>query len=154
MTTGPRLNREGLGAVSFETAFQRTLTPSPADIDVMGHVNNAVYVRWVQDIAVAHWEAVAPGHLQTRFLFVMLRHEIDYRDPVLPGETVEARTWLGRAKGPRFERFVDIRKPGAKKFSSFSRIDWCQIDAVTRKPVRVGRDVLETFQVPGDGQTG
>lgn len=142
-------SREGLGAVSFETAFQRHFKPTPADIDVMGHVNNAVYVRWVQEIAIAHWEAVAPGALQDKFLFVMLRHEIDYRDQVLPGEIVEARTWLGRARGPRFERFVDIRKPGAARFSSFSRIDWCQIDAETRKPKRVGPEVLQTFQVPG-----
>ena len=140
---------EGLGAVSFETAFMRTITPSAQDIDVMGHVNNAVYVNWVQDIAIKHWETVAPGELQARFMFVMLRHEIDYRDAILPGETAEVRTWLGRAKGPRFERFVDIRKPGAKRFSSFSRIDWCQIDATTRKPVRVGEDVLNTFRVPG-----
>ncbi len=140
---------EGLGAVSFETAFMRTFEAVPDDIDVMGHVNNSVYVRWVEKIAVAHWEAVAPGLLQGKYLFVMLRHEIDYRDQVLLGETVEARTWLGRAKGPRFERYVDIRKPGAKKFSSYSRIDWCQIDAETRKPVRVGPEVLETFQVPG-----
>lgn len=142
-------SREGLGAVSFETAFMRRFEAAPEDIDVMGHVNNSVYVRWVEKIAVAHWEAVAPGLLQDRFLFVMLRHEIDYRDQVLLGETVEARTWLGRAKGPRFERFVDIRKTGAKKFSSYSRIDWCQIDAETRKPVRVGPEVLDTFQVPG-----
>lgn len=141
--------REGLGAIDFDTAFMRIFTPGPDDIDVMGHVNNSVYVRWVEQIAVAHWETVAPGQLSQKYLFVMLRHEIDYREQVLPGETVEARTWLGRAKGPRFERFVDIRKPGARKFSSFSRIDWCQIDAITRRPRRVGEDVLSTFQVPG-----
>lgn len=140
---------EGLGAVSFETAFMRTFTPTEDDIDVLGHVNNGVYVRWVEQIAVKHWEVAAPGYLQEKFIFVMLRHEIDYRDEVLLGETVEVRTWLGRAKGPRFERFVDIRKPGAKRFSSKSRIEWCQIDVKTRRPVRVGDDVLNALQVPG-----
>ena len=140
---------EGLGAVDFDTAFMRVLKPDPGDIDLMGHVNNTVYVRWVEKIAVEHWETVAPGKLSSKYLFVMLRHEIDYREQVLLDDTVELRTWLGRAKGPRFERFVDIRKPGASRFSSFSRIDWCQIDAESRKPVRVGADVLETFQVPG-----
>ncbi|MFC6196634.1 acyl-CoA thioesterase [Ponticaulis profundi] len=140
---------EGVGAVDFETAFMRPITPEPEDFDVLGHVNNSVYVRWVEYISVAHWDVVAPDQLHNKYVFVMLRHEIDYRDAVWPGETVEARTWLGRARGPRFERFVDIRKPGAKKFSSFSRIDWCQVDAETKKPVRVGPDVLETFKVPG-----
>ena len=143
------ITQTGLGAVDFETAFLMEITPASEDFDVLGHVNNTVYVRWVEQIAVAHWEHVAPGQLMEQAIFVLLRHEIDYRDEVRPGESVEARTWLGRAKGPRFERFVDIRKPGAKRFSSFSRLDWCMVDAVTRKPKRVGAEVLDTFQVPG-----
>ena len=139
----------GLGAVDFDTAFALDITPAPEDFDILGHVNNTVYVRWVEQIAVAHWEHVAPGVLMEKFVFVLLRHEIDYRDQILPGEKVVARTWLGRAKGPRFERFVDIRKPGTKRFSSSSRLDWCMVDASTRKPVRVSQDVLDTFQVPG-----
>jgi len=141
--------QSGLGAVDFDTAFKREIIPDETDFDILGHVNNVSYVRWVEETSVAHWEHVAPDALKARNVFVMLRHEIDYRDQILPGETAIARTWLGRAKGPRFERFVDIRKPGAKRFSSFSRLDWCMLDIKTRRPQRVDATVLDAFQVPG-----
>ena len=116
---------------------------------MLGHVNNVSYVRWVEDTAVAHWYHVATPEIEAKYVFVLLRHEIDYRDQILPGETAIARTWLGRAKGPRFERFVDIRKPGTARFSSFSRLDWCMLDVTTRKPQRVDARILDLFQVPG-----
>ncbi|MEL7486726.1 MAG: thioesterase family protein [Pseudomonadota bacterium] len=141
--------REGLGAVDFDTAFMRRREPEAGDFDVMGHVNNTVYVRWVQDIAVAHWEAVAPDVMRAENLFIVLRHEVNYRDPVLPGDTVEVRTWLGRARGPRFLRHVDIRKPGAARASAEAATDWCMLDATTKRPKRVGDDILAAFKVPG-----
>ena len=41
--------------------FAATFTARPEDIDELGHVNNAVWVRWIQDVAIAHWLAVAPA---------------------------------------------------------------------------------------------
>ncbi|NWG92142.1 MAG: acyl-CoA thioesterase, partial [Parvularculaceae bacterium] len=92
-----------IGCVSFETAFTRAIAPEPQDFDEMGHVNNAVYLKWAQQIATAHWDAVATSAMKAKWLWVVLRHEIDYRDEVLPGDAVVARTWLGRAEGPRFD---------------------------------------------------
>ncbi len=140
---------EGLGAVDFETAFRRSITPAPEDFDELGHVNNTVYLRWAQEIATTHWYTVAPRALTDAFLFVALRHEIDYRDPILPGDSVEARTWLGAARGPRFDRHVDIRKPGAVKPAAKSLTVWCMVDKATRRPKRVGQDILDAFAVPG-----
>ncbi|WP_411818272.1 acyl-CoA thioesterase [Hyphococcus sp. DH-69] len=119
------------------------------DIDELGHVNNAVYLVWAQDIAVAHWNSVASADLRQEAVWVALRHEIDYREQVLEGETVEIRTWLGRAAGPRFERHVDIRKPDSPRFSAKVVTDWCLIDAKTRKPRRVGADILAFFGLSG-----
>lgn len=87
------------GPLSFETAFRAAFDPKPEDFDAHGHVNNAVYLRWAQEIAVRHWSAAASGALQRRWLWIVLRHEIDYRDPILPGDRAEARTWLGAADG-------------------------------------------------------
>ncbi len=141
------VKREGLGAVSFETAFRIAIDPAPADFDELGHVNNAVYLRWAQEIATRHWFRVAPAALVNRYLWVVLRHEIDYRDPILPGDAVEARTWLGAASGPRYDRFVDIRKPSAARASAGIKSTWCMLDMKTRKPLRVGREIFEAFQV-------
>ena len=138
-----------VGATSFETAAIQTRIAGAADIDELGHVNNAVYLVWAQDVAVAHWRRVASDELLKTRIWVALRHEIDYRDPVLPGETVEIRTWLGRVAGARFERHVDIRKPGTKRPSAKVLTDWCLLDTKTRKPKRIGPEILRPFAIDG-----
>ncbi len=133
------------GANSFETAFMASFDPHPDDFDELGHVNNAVYLRWAQEIAVRHWAAAASAGMRQRWLWVVLRHEIDYRDPVLPGDLVEARTWLGLADGARYDRFVDLRKPGAVRPAAAVKSTWVMIDAATRKPRRVGAEIVAAF---------
>ena len=135
------------GPRSFETAFQASFDPAPDDFDALGHVNNAVYLRWAQEIATLHWRAAAGDALKSRWLWVVLRHEIDYRDPILPGDRVEARTWLGAADGARYDRYVDLRKPGAQRPAAAVRSTWVMIDAATRKPKRVGAEIFEAFGV-------
>lgn len=137
------------GALSFEEAVLQKRVPEPGDIDELGHVNNSVYLVWAQQIAVAHWARAAGADLIRRHLWVVLRHEIDYRDPILPGDKVEVRTWLGRADGPRFARHIDIRREGSARFSAKVLSDWCLLDAATRKPMRVTREILDAFGVSG-----
>ncbi len=138
-----------IGAASFETAAMMPRTASDNDIDELGHVNNAVYLFWAQEIATAHWRSLASPSLLQKYVWVVLRHEIDYRDQVLCDETVEIRTWLGRAAGPRFARHVDIRKIGATRFSARVLTDWCLIDAQSRKPRRIDEEIFERFGVSG-----
>ncbi|MEO6217577.1 MAG: acyl-CoA thioesterase, partial [Sphingomonas sp.] len=84
-------------------AFTLTITATEADIDELGHVNNAVWVKWIQDIAVAHWAAIATPDQQDAYIWVVTRHEIDYRGNVGPGETVTGETWV--PEPPRGARF-------------------------------------------------
>lgn len=137
--------QSGLGARNIETAFTMRRTAQAEDIDELGHVNNAVYVKWIQDIAVTHWFTVAKGPLVEGFFWVCLRHEIDYRAPILPNEEAILRTWLGKRAGPRFDRHTDIRKPGASKPSVEAVTTWVMIEKATGRPKRVGDDVMETF---------
>ena len=39
--------------------FELAISVAQADIDEHGHVNNVVYVRWVQEVATAHWRTAA-----------------------------------------------------------------------------------------------
>ena len=80
----------------------------PADIDGLGHVNNVVYVRWVQDVAVAHWRAVASAADQKKLLWIVVRHEIDYKQAAYLGDRVLARTWIGVATRIKFERHTEL----------------------------------------------
>ncbi len=74
--------------------FALTFEPEPADIDANGHVNNVVYLRWAQDMGVAHWQSLAPPEAQATWAWVALRHEIDYRRELKLGETAHGRTWV------------------------------------------------------------
>jgi acyl-CoA thioester hydrolase len=139
----------GKGCVSFDTAYSHAIDPRPEDFDELGHINNAVYLKWAQEIAVRHWSLVATAEMKSIWLWVVLRHEIDYRDPILPGRDVVARTWLGAADGPRFDRCVDIRKPNAARAAAFVKSTWVLIDAGTRRPKRVGAEILDAFGVTG-----
>ncbi len=124
--------------------FTLPLQPQAADIDENGHVNNVVYLRWVQDIATAHWRALAPPEEQDRWSWIALRHEVDYRRALRLGETATARTWVGEApEGPRFERFVRIDGPDGAMCAQ-TRTVWCLIDANGR-PIRVPPWMPELF---------
>ncbi len=75
--------------------FEICIQVTAAEIDSMQHVNNVAYVRWVQDVAVAHWRNVATPEEQQQWLWVVLRHEIDYKHPAVLGER-SACSNLGR----------------------------------------------------------
>jgi acyl-CoA thioester hydrolase len=127
-----------------QQVFSQAITPDPADFDENGHVNNVVYVRWIQDIAIAHWRARTPPEAQRAWAWVLLRHEIDYRRALVPGETASARTWVGARKGPRFIRYVRIDGPDGEVCAQASS-EWCLIDAATRRPTRVPDWMVEQF---------
>lgn len=125
--------------------FSRTITATPDDIDELGHVNNAVWVRWIQDIAVAHWYAVAdPAHHEAYF-WVVTRHEIDYRGNVVAGETVTGETWVPNPpKGARFDRHVRfVGEDGKVRVEA--KTTWAMLDRATGRLVRVRDDIAAPF---------
>src|SRR5207245_9770000 len=90
--------------------FEMSISVEPGDIDEQNHVNNTVYLRWVQEVATAHWRAVATPEAQKTIGWVVLRHEIDYRTPAALGDKIILRTWVGKASRLTFERFTVIRR--------------------------------------------
>ncbi len=125
--------------------FEHPVEVSPADFDELGHVNNVVYLRWVQDIAIAHWRAAATPEQQESIAWVALRHEIDYKHPALPGDGILASTWVGSAEAVRFERFVEILRTSDRRVLAQSRTLWCPISRGTGRITRVGEDVRRVF---------
>jgi acyl-CoA thioester hydrolase len=124
--------------------FVRAFTAAPEDIDELGHVNNAVWVRWIQDMATAHWAAqAAPEHIDSYF-WVVVRHEIDYRGNLKVGESVEARTWIEELpKGAKFDRHVAFMKDG--KTLVQAKTTWAIIGKTTQRILRVPKDVTARF---------
>ena len=129
------------------TPFEMTVSVMPEDIDGQNHVNNTVYLRWVQDIATAHWQASASSKAQKGIGWVVLRHEIDYKVPACLGDDVVLRTWVGKASRLTFERFTEILRKSDGQLLLKGRTLWCPIDAQTGRPVRVPIQVREQFSV-------
>ena len=135
----------GDGIITKVTPFTRIFTAQPDDIDELGHVNNAVWVQWIQDMATSHWQAVAaPEHIAAYF-WVVTRHEIDYRGNVGPGQSVTANTWIESApKGAQFDRRVDF-VDAAGKVIVRANTTWAMIDKATGRLVRVRPEVSAPF---------
>jgi acyl-CoA thioester hydrolase len=127
--------------------FEMIITVLPGDIDEQNHVNNTVYLRWVQDVATAHWRAVANPKAQETIGWVVLRHEIDYKAPATVGDEVVLRTWVGKATRLTFERFTEILRDRDGRLLSEARTLWCPIDAQTGRPVRVSAEVRAQFSI-------
>ena len=126
-------------------AFEMTLPVLPNDIDEQNHVNNAVYLRWVQDVATAHWQAIATPKAQEQTGWVVLRHEIDYKVPATRGDEILLRTWVGKATRLTFERFTEIRRKSDRQLLSQARTLWCPISRETGRPIRVSAEVRAQF---------
>ena len=127
------------------TPYLQSITATPDDIDELGHVNNAVWVSWIQEVAVAHWMAIASAEHNAAYVWVITRHEIDYRGNMVAGETVTAETWVqDPPKGARFDRMMRFTgEDGRVKVEA--RTTWAVIDRASGRLVRVPKDVAALF---------
>jgi acyl-CoA thioester hydrolase len=120
-------------------------TATPADIDELGHVNNAVWVRWIQDMATSHWNAVAaPEHIAA-YIWMVTRHEIDYRGNIAAGESVTGLTWIeAQPKGAQFDRRVDFANAAGKVIVRVNTT-WAMIDKASGRLARVRPEISAAF---------
>jgi acyl-CoA thioester hydrolase len=128
--------------------FEMTFTAAPEHIDELGHVNNAVWVQWMEEVAVTHWRTVASPEHDAAYFWVVVRHEIDYLRALLEGERITARTWAGdEPKGAKFDRHIEfVGEDG--KVRVRSRTDWAIIDKASGRPIRVPTAVVAPFVTP------
>ncbi|HEY5544826.1 MAG TPA: acyl-CoA thioesterase [Gemmatimonadaceae bacterium] len=127
--------------------FEQAITVVAEDLDELNHVNNVVYLRWVQDIATAHWTAIAPPEALQSVAWVARRHEIDYLSAATLGEELVVRTWVGQAEGLTFERLTEIRRADGQVIAR-ARTLWVPIDRGTGRPRRVSHEVRALFSTP------
>ena len=118
----------------------------PADIDHMGHVNNSVYLKWVQEAVVQYWEKVAPADAVARHLWVALKHEISYRRPAFLEDVVVADVIAKQVQGAR-ALFTTVIKRGEEVVAEINST-WCCLDAVSRRPARLAKDIVGRFLPP------
>ena len=124
-------------------AYHHPIGILPADIDHMGHVNNSVYLKWVQEAVVRYWESLAPPEAVARHLWVALSHEIKYRRPAFLDDVVVADVIANRIEGAK-ALFTTVIKRGEETVAEV-KSSWCCLDAVTKRPARLARDIADRF---------
>lgn len=125
--------------------FSIDIIATPEDIDELGHVNNAVWVRWIQQVSTAHWQAVATPAQQEACLWIVTRHEIDYRGNVAAGTRVSAQTWLDELpRGARFNRNVEFLTEDGTVIVA-ARTTWALLDRESGRLMRVRADIIDRF---------
>jgi acyl-CoA thioester hydrolase len=126
-------------------SFEQHLTVQPGHLDAMQHVNNVVYLQWVQDVAVAHWNARAPEALRSKYNWVVLRHEIEYKSPALPADELVLKTWVYDYDGVKSTRKVQVLRSRDNKLLAEAGTVWCLLSAATGRPVRIDEEIKQVF---------
>lgn len=126
-------------------SFSIIIKVQPADIDDLDHVNNVIYLRWIQDVAAAHWNKVASTEMKNNYSWVVLRHEIDYKSAAVLGDEIIAKTWVSSFEGVRSIRNVKLLHVANGKLLAEAKTTWCLLDAQTMRPKRIEGDIVSIF---------
>ncbi|NEW79982.1 MAG: acyl-CoA thioesterase [Gelidibacter sp.] len=128
----------------INNSFTYTLIVSENEIDTLNHVNNVTYLQWVQKVAEKHWSAICNTDINDHYVWVVIRHEIDYFLPAMLHDEIIVTTYIGDSYGVKSERFVEIRK--ADKLLAKAKTIWCLLDKNTMKPVKVPSEIMDILQ--------
>lgn len=124
--------------------FSLELTIHKEDIDDLNHVNNAVYVKWMNDVAKTHWTLLSKNHNLDDYIWVVRRHEIDYKSEAFFGDKITAKTWVGETRGVTSERFIAFYKN--EVLLAKAKTIWVLLDAKSFRPVRIRENILKVLE--------
>ncbi|WP_159947431.1 acyl-CoA thioesterase [Polaribacter septentrionalilitoris] len=123
--------------------FELKIKVSSEDIDTLDHVNNLVYVKWMDKIATTHWAYLTKENPLPQYVWVVMRHEIDYLKQATLGDEITVKTWVGETKGITSVRFMEFYKN--KTLLVKAKTTWVMLDAKTHKPTRIRENVLKVL---------
>jgi acyl-CoA thioester hydrolase len=133
--------------------FRRGRTVAPRDVDLLGHVNNVVWVRFVVELAAAHADALGAGFEATRALggiWIVRRHEVTYHANVALGAKIRESTWISSLRGALSRRHARFESEAGALLVE-AETEWAYVDATTLRPRRVPAEVRARFD-PIDGE--
>jgi acyl-CoA thioester hydrolase len=130
----------------MKNVYTLTITVSPEDLDLLHHVNNLVYVKWMDKIATNHWAHLTKDTPLPQYVWVVVRHEIDYLKQAILGDEIIVKTWVGETKGVTSVRFMEFYKNDVLLVKA--KTTWAMLDAITHKPSRIRENVLKVLQAP------
>lgn len=124
----------------IKNSFSFTVIVTENDLDALNHVNNVTYLQWVQNVAEKHWNEIGNTEIDNKYVWVVIRHEIDYFLPAMLDDEITLTTYIGDSYGVKSERFVEIKK--ADKILAKAKTIWCLLDKNTMKPIKVPTEIM------------
>lgn len=118
-------------------------------LDGNRHVNNVVYVKWMQEAAIRHSDASGCSRLtdERGAIWVVRTHRIEYLRPALEGDIVTVQTWVAD-----FRKVISLRKyrflrAKDKAVLAQGETDWVFLDAKTGRPASIPDEIRNSFQI-------
>ena len=125
--------------------LEQEITVSKNDLDDLNHVNNVVYINWIQEIAKNHWDVLVSDEIKDNYYWVLLEHNIKYLRSALLNEKIIIKTYIEETKGVKSSRIVEIFNKGTNQLLVTSKTIWCLINAKTNKPSRINNEIRKAF---------
>jgi len=125
--------------------LEKEITVSKNDLDDLNHVNNVIYIHWVQEIAKEHWKSLVSNEMIKNYYWVLLEHQIKYLNPALLNDKIMIKTYIEKTEGIRSNRIVEIYNRNNDKLLVKSKTIWCLINAKTNKPNRITDEIRKAF---------
>ena len=125
-------------------SYQDTFKVEKNAIDGLNHVNNVVYLQWVNDFSEKHWNLLAGKEIKEKYLWVVLRHELDYMNQAFLDDEITVLTWVGESSGVKSIRHVEIYKGDVILLKA--RSTWCLLEMKSLRPTRIKEDILSLLR--------
>jgi len=125
--------------------FEKTITVKTEDLDELEHVNNVRYVQWIQDISKEHWQSKAPKEIQDSTVWVVMNHNITYKNAAKLNDTIQIKTHIEKSRGAISVRVVEMFDNKTNRLLVRSSTEWCLLNAKTFKPMRISEAIYKVF---------
>ena len=125
--------------------FESTIIVPKSAIDDMNHVNNVMYLQWVQDIAKKHWETKTNTQIRDTYVWVVLNHYISYHSPAFEKDELILQTWIDNYHGAKSERHTKIILASSQKVIVTAKTMWCLLHKETLRPIRINQEISTLF---------
>lgn len=125
--------------------FETEISVQESAIDNLNHVNNVVYLQWVQDVAEQHWNASTDAALREKLVWVVVNHFIEYKSPAFEKDVLTLKTWVDNYNGVTSERHTEIFRKADNKLLAKAKTLWCLLDKTSGKPMRITEDLIAQF---------
>ncbi len=133
----------------MSTIFDLKIQVQSQHIDVLGHVNNVMYVQWMQDVAAVHIETLGLGltqYLELKHAMVAVEHHVQYRKAALEGDEIILRTWLDDINALYSFRQYAFYRPKDQSVLFVGNTKWACIEIATGRPKRMSPSFTQAYQ--------